>query len=86
MGATSVIYNFLLPYQLGKIIFIIWASQVALGVKTLPANAGNSRHSGPIPGLGRSRGVENGNLLQYSCLENTMDREARWGLQKVGHA
>ena len=33
---------------------------------------------GLIPGLGRSPGGGNGNTLQYSCLENSMDREARW--------
>ena len=42
----------------------------------LPANAGDS---GSIPGSGRSLGVGNGNLLQYSCLENSTDRGAWWG-------
>ena len=42
-------------------------------VKNLPANAGDS---GLIPGLGRSLGGGNGNPLQYSCLENPMDRVA----------
>ena len=46
-------------------------------VKNLPANAGDVRDVGLIPGLGRSLGVGNGNLLQYSCLENSMNREAR---------
>ena len=45
-------------------------------VKNLPANAGDSRDLDSIPGLGRSSGVENGSSLQYSCLENPMDREA----------
>ena len=40
-------------------------------VKKLPAHAGDT---GSIPGLGRSSGEENGNPVQYSCLENTMDR------------
>ena len=40
-------------------------------VKNLTANAGDV---GSIPGSGRSPGEENGNLLQYSCLENPMDR------------
>ena len=40
-------------------------------VKNLPASAGNT---GSIPGSGRSPGGENGNLLQYSCLENSRDR------------
>ena len=42
-------------------------------VKNQPANAGNL---GSIPGSGRSLGEENGNPLQYSCLENSMDRGA----------
>ena len=51
---------------------ITWVSQVALVVKNLPANA---RDAGSIPGSGRSPGGGKGNLLQYSCLENSMDRE-----------
>ena len=39
-------------------------------------NAGDIRDGGSVPGLGRSPGVGNGNPLQYSCLENPMDREA----------
>ena len=54
------------------------ASQVALMVKNPPANAGNARDSGSIPGWGRSPGGENGNPLQYSCLKNPTDREAQW--------
>ena len=42
-------------------------------VKNLPANAGDASS---IPGLGRFPGVGNGNSLQYSCLENSMDKEA----------
>jgi len=38
----------------------------------------NVRDPGSIPGLGRSSGVGNDNLLQYSCLGNFMDRRARW--------
>ena len=45
-------------------------------VKNLPASAGDVRDVGLIPGLGRSPGEGNGNLLQYSCLENSTDREA----------
>ena len=51
-----------------------WASQVALLVKNPPANAGDARDACSIPGLGRSPGVGNGNLLQYSYLENSTDR------------
>ena len=51
-------------------------SQVALVVKNLPASAGGIRDMGLIPGSGRSSGEVNGNPLQYSCLENAMDRGA----------
>ena len=47
-------------------------------VKNLPANAGDARDVGLISGLGRSPGGRNGNTLQYSCLENSMDRGAWW--------
>ena len=50
--------------------FLYLSSQVVLVVKNPPANAGDTRDSGLIPGSGRSPGVGNGNLLQYSCLEN----------------
>ena len=53
---------------------VVWASQVALVVKNSPANAGDTGDAGSIPGLGRSPGEGNGNLLMYSCLENPMDR------------
>ena len=49
---------------------------MALVVKNLPANAGDVSDAGSIPGLGRSLGGGNGNPLQYSCLENLMDRGA----------
>ena len=49
---------------------------MALVVKNLPANAGDTRAKGSIPGSGRSPGIGNGNPLQYSCLENSMDRGA----------
>ena len=45
-------------------------------VKNLLASAGDAEDMGSIPGLGRSPGVGNGNPLQYSCLENFMDRVA----------
>ena len=43
-------------------------------INNLPANAEDTRNAGLIPGLGRSPRVGNGNPLQYSCLENSMDR------------
>ena len=62
------------------------ASLIAQLVKNLPANAGDL---GSIPGSGRSPGEGNGNPLQYSCLENPMDRGA-WqatvhGVARVRH-
>ena len=67
----------------------LWASQLALMVKNQVANVGDIRDAGLIPGSGRSRGGGHGNPLQYSCLENPMDRGA-WRatvrrLQRVGH-
>ena len=47
-------------------------------VKNLTANAGDLRHAGLIPVLGISPGGGHGNPLQYSCLKNLTDREARW--------
>ena len=47
-------------------------------VKNLLANAGDAGGTGLIPGQGRSPGIGNGNPLQYSCLENSMDREVWW--------
>ena len=59
-------------------------------VKNLAANAGDSRDQDSIPELGRSSGVGNGYPVQYSCLENSMDRGALagyspWGCKRVRH-
>ena len=54
------------------------ASQGALVVKNPPANAGDVRDAGSIPELGKSPGGGYGSQLQYSCLENPVDRGARW--------
>ena len=61
------------------------ASQAALVVKNPPANAGNPGDKGPIPGSGRTPGRGKGNPLQYSCLENPMDRGA-WKAAVYGAA
>ena len=58
-------------------------------VKNPPANAGDKRDAGLIPGFGRSRAGRHGSPLQYSCLENLMDR-GTWqtivhGIARVGH-
>ena len=47
-------------------------------IKNPPANAGDIRDAGSIPGPGKSPGGGHGNPLQYSCLENPMDRGAWW--------
>ena len=52
-------------------------------VKNMFANPGDIKDAGPIPGSGSSPGGGHGNPLQYSCLENPMDRGA-WWLQSVG--
>ena len=54
-----------------------------LSVKNLPANAGDTRYMDLICGSGRSLGVGNGNPLQYSCLENSIDRGA-WSYSPCG--
>ena len=56
--------------------FALWASQVALVAKSPHVRAEYLRDAGSIPGLGRSPGEGNGNPLQYSCLENPMDKGA----------
>ena len=55
-----------------------WASQVALVIKKLAARAGDVRDVGSIPGPGRVPGGGHGNPLQYSCLENPVDRGTWW--------
>ena len=62
----------------------------ASGIKNSPANAGDVRDVGSIPGSGRSPGGGHGNSLQYSCLENPINRGAWWATgqcvsQGVGH-
>ena len=68
------------PLRLG----LMWGSNQSLGfpdgagIKNLPANAGDIRDMDSVPGLGRSPGVGNGNLLQYSRLKNSVDKGAWW--------
>ena len=57
-------------------ILHIWASQVMQMIKNLSANAGDKRDMNTIPVLGRCPRGGHGNPLQYSCLENPMDRGA----------
>ena len=67
----SIVFSLLLSVCVGAGA----ASQVVLVVKNLPVNAG-ARDTSSIPGSGRSPGGGHGNLLQYSCLENLVDRGA----------
>ena len=64
------------PTLYSTAIYIKWASQVVLVVKNLPANAGDIRDTGSIPGSGKSTREGNSSPRQYSCLENPMHREA----------
>ena len=74
--------------QESPLLLRIYMIRLEKQVKKLPANAGGIRDADLIPGLERSPGREHGNPLQYSCLENPMDRGA-WlrsiGSQRVGH-
>ena len=56
----------------------VWASQMVPVVKNPPAIVGDVRDGGSIPGSGRFPGRGHGNMLQYSFLENPMDRGAWW--------
>ena len=67
------------------VVVVVRASQVLLVVKNPPANVGDIRDAGSIPGSGRSPGGGNSNPLQYSSLENPMDRGAWWGYSPWGH-
>ena len=66
----------------GSAIFVVptshWASQVALAVKNPSANARNIGDRGSIPESGRFPEGGHGNSLQYSFMENPMDRGAWW--------
>ena len=82
MGILYLVFN--------KYLMIEYRDQLLLfsfpggsEVKNLPANAVDTRDMGSIPGSGRSTGGGNGNLLQYSCLGNSMARGA-WQLQSMG--
>ena len=88
---STIVFRFLLKlfqiWPLGALCSFdipqhsVWASQVALVVKNLPANAGVARDAGSIPGSERYPG-EGKDPLQYLCLENSTD--ALGGLQSMG--
>ena len=66
-----LLFSFLL-----LLLWILLGFPLGTVVKNLPASVGDARDTGLIPGLGRCPRVGNGNPLQYSCLENSMDRGA----------
>ena len=77
---SSVLWLFppimFLTLWIWRVLLYMMASQGALEVKNPPTNAGNSGDEGSIPRLGRSLGGGNGYPLQYSRLEDSVDREA----------
>ena len=68
----------ILAFLLKHIYSVFRVSPVMLVVKNPLANAGDIKDTGSIPGWGRSPAGGHGNTLQYSCLENFMDRGAWW--------
>ena len=75
-GLSRVFSNTIVQKHQTYVLLKSWASQVTLVVKNLPADAGNVRDAGSIPGLRGSPGEGDGNPLEYSCLENLMGRGA----------
>ena len=64
-------------------MLLMGASPVAQLLKNPPANAGDVREVGMIPGWGRSPGEGNGSPLQYSCMKSPKDRGAWWGVHGI---
>ena len=75
--ASYLLLNTFLPFFSPNSMFD-WVSQVTVVVKNPPAIAGDVRDTGLLPGSRRSPGGGHGNPLQYSCLENPLEREAWW--------
>ena len=63
-----------------RLISGIWGFPGGVSGKESPCQRGSCKRQGPIPGSGRSSGGGHGNPLQYSCLENPMDRGAWWAI------
>ena len=74
---------YILKFTFTVLYYKIRTSQVARVVKSLPANAGDVRDAGSIPGSDRSPRGGHGNPFQYSFLENPMDRGTRWATVHV---
>ena len=73
-------------YEYMDVDVYIWGFPETLVVKNLPASTGDIRDVGLIPGSGRSPGGGHGNPLQYSCLENPLDRGAWWATVLAGYS
>ena len=73
INGVKMFYNFITFFE-------VWGFPGGASIKSLPANVGDTRDEGSIPELGRSPGVGNDTLFQYSCLENPMDRGAWWAI------
>ena len=65
------------------VVCICWGFPGGAVVNNPLANAGEAGDSGSIPGSGRSSGEGNDNPLEYSCLENSMDRGTWWAIQSM---
>ena len=73
---TTIIVHGITLHEFQNVVSTLQASQVALVVKKLPANAGDIREAGLIPEWERSPAGGHSNPLQHSCLENPLDRGA----------
>ena len=73
-----VFFHIIIVSQNNRALFLVKNREVV--VVNPPANAGDTRDVGLIPGSGRSPGTGNDNPLQYSCLENSMDRGTWWAI------
>ena len=74
LNCMVICMHIFIEFYLNKAVY--WSFPGGTVVKNPPTNAGDTRDTGWIPGLGRSPSVGNGNALQYYCLGNPMDRGA----------
>ena len=72
--------SFVCICSISQQVYFTKASQVVPVIENSPADAGDIRDAGSIPRSGRSLGKGHGSPLQYSCLENPMDRGAWWAI------
>ena len=84
MGSQRVRHDRTTELNWTELTWLLWASQSAQWLKNPPANAGGTKDTGLIPGLGKCPGLGNDNPLQYYCLENSMDRGPLVGYSSLG--